>query len=105
MAKKSKNIEVIPETTTISFETFSEIGTYEINNLTRENPTCFNGMVRIKKYKITIELIEESKDVYAKRLQKLWDESDNHHDSQPIESTAHKFGIQLQGSRGSKRKK
>jgi len=32
-----------------SFETFREIGTYEINILSQDKPSCFNGIVRVKK--------------------------------------------------------
>ena len=47
MAKNKK----IPEETnkTISFETFNTFGAHEITNMTRTIPTCFNGMVKIKK--------------------------------------------------------
>lgn len=100
-----KNIEIIPEPTTISFETFSKIESYNISNLTKENPTCFNGDIRIEKYKVTIEKIDEPKEVYAERLQKMWDECDNHHHVQPLLNTAKQFGIELLGERGSKRKK
>ncbi len=58
----------------IVFETFQEIGSYEINNMTRDEPTCFNGYVRVKKYKVTIEEVHEPIDIIARRVQKLWDE-------------------------------
>ncbi len=89
----------------ISFETFKEIGNYEINNMKQNEPTCFNGHVSVSKCKITIEPVEESKEVYAERLQKLWDECDNHHHVHPISNLAKSYGIELKGSYGSKRPK
>lgn len=103
MAKNKKT----PEETNkiISFETFQTFGSHEICNMTRDIPTCFNGMVKIKKYKVTIEPIEESIDAYTKRLQDMWEKCDNHHHVAPIESVAKSLGIILKGNRGSKLKK
>ncbi len=49
--KKSKKIN--SKNSTISFETFREIGSYTIGNLKQEKADCFNGLVSIKKYKVT----------------------------------------------------
>ncbi|MEK6879597.1 MAG: hypothetical protein AABY22_08320 [Nanoarchaeota archaeon] len=56
----------------ISFETFSRIGDREIQDMKQNQPSCFNSTVRILKYKVTCELIEEPKEVYAERLNKIW---------------------------------
>ncbi len=79
----------------ISFETFVEIGSYEQSNLKREHPTCFNGNVNIVKYKVTIEPIEEPKEVYAERLNKLWEECNNSHHWNPLRAMAKKYGLEL----------
>lgn len=50
--KKSKKIN--SKNSTISFETFREIGSYTIGNLKQEKADCFNGLVSIKKYKVTL---------------------------------------------------
>lgn len=50
--KKSKKIN--SKNSTISFETFREIGSYTIGNLKQEKADCFNGLVSIKKYKVTV---------------------------------------------------
>lgn len=89
----------------ISFDTFRKIGFYEQLNLKREEPTCFNGGVSIRKYKVTIELIEEPNEVLAERLQKLWDECDNHHHWTPLKNAALQIGYELKGSAGSLQKK
>ena len=87
------------------FETFRDIRDYELNNLTQKEFSCFNGFVRIKKYRITIEEIEEPKEVYEQRLQKLWDECDNWHHWEPLQSEAKKIGYELVGSAGKNKPK
>jgi len=62
-----------------TIETFREITGYWLNELKKEDPSCFNSIVEVEKYRVTIEKIEEPKEVYQKRLQKLWDECTNHH--------------------------
>lgn len=84
----------------ISFETFMKFGVYEQMNLTREKPNCFNGIVSIQKYKITVEPIIDTNEVLAERLQKLWDETTNYHHWTPIENEAKKIGYTLKGSAG-----
>lgn len=89
---------------TVSFETFRKIGSYELSSLTNREPSCFNRDVSFKKWKVTIEPVEEPIEVYHGRLQKLWDECDNHHNWQPLQSAAKSIGYVLLGSAGSKRK-
>jgi|LakMenEpi03Aug12_release.lakeMendotaPanAssembly.Ray.scaffolds.fasta_scaffold00097_106 hypothetical protein len=101
MAKtKSKD-----DNSTICFETFKKIGAYEQSILEKKDATCFNGEVNIHKYKVTVEPIEEPKEVLAERLQKLWDECDNHHHWNPLQEAAEEIGYELKGSFGSLRKK
>ena len=88
----------------MSIETFRHVGDYELSNLCKSEPSCFNSYVGVEKFRITIEKIEESTEVYAARLQKLWDECDNHHDWMPLKNKAKQLGITLTGSAGSKRK-
>lgn len=54
------------------FETFKEIAPFEIRDLTREEPYCFNGFISVTKYCITIEKIVEPIEVYRDRLRKLY---------------------------------
>lgn len=102
--KKIKS-PIIKEERFISFETFRKIGSYEQPNLKSDNPTCFNGDVRIRKYKVTIELIEEPKDVIANRLQELWDNCDNHHHTSSLRFVAKEIGYELNGDYGNKKRK
>lgn len=85
---------------TQQFETFREIAAYERNNLKQKEPSSFNGWVRIKRYRITVEEIEEPKEVLCERLQKLWDECDNSHQWESLKATAKNLGYELKGSAG-----
>ena len=78
-----------------TFETFRKIDDWDIRALTKENPSCFNGDVNVEKHRITIEEIKEPKEVIAARLQKLWDECDNHHHRGPLQYAAKKIGYEF----------
>ena len=88
-----------------SFETFREIGDWTISQMTQKSPSCFNSNVRVERYKVTIEKIEEPKEVICARIQTIWDECDNHHNWRSIEEKANKYGYELKGHAGSNRKK
>lgn len=45
----------------------------------QEDPDCFNGQVRARRYRITIEAIEEDDDVVFERMQEMFDETNNMH--------------------------
>jgi len=79
----------------IVFETFRELGSFDVGRLSDDKPSCFNGKVAVRKYRVTIEEIEEPKEVLANRLLKLWHEEDNHHHWQPLKWTASKIGVEL----------
>jgi len=73
----------------------AKIDGYTKRNLRNDAPTCFNGMVRIRKYKVTIELVDEPIEVIRTRIQKMWDECDNHHHWEPLKAEAKKYGLEL----------
>lgn len=106
MAKKKKApekpIDIYPK----SIETFRKPD-WELNNMkyNATEPSCFNGSVSIKKYKVTAELIEEPIEVYQERLEKLWIESDNWHHRGPLQFAANEIGYVYKGDFGEKRKK
>lgn len=87
-------------------ETFRAIGDYEFNGYSFNNkePSCFNGAVNIKKYKITIEIVDEPLEIYNERLEKLWVESDNYHHYRPLQCVAESIGYSFKGKFGSQRK-
>lgn len=77
----------------VEIETFRKLGSYEAGRLTVDTPTCYNGMVRVKKYRITIEEIDEPIKVVQGRLQKLFDEHTNHHHHEPLQREAARLGM------------
>lgn len=87
----------------LAFVTFRKIGSYEVFNLTENKPSCFNNQVNIRKYKITIEPIEEPVEVLQERLQKLWDECDNMHHWRPLKDAAKEIGYEFKNNAGTKR--
>jgi hypothetical protein len=87
----------------IEFETFREIGSHEIGNMTSAGPSCFNGVVRFRRCRVRIDEIDEPKEVLAARIQALWDHTDNHHHWDPLRRAAAEIGYTLVGQHGSKR--
>lgn len=83
-------------------ETFRKLGDYEIRAMTSPCPSVFNGVVRVHRYRVTVERVEESPEVLWARLQDLWDASTNYHDADPLRSAAKKLGYEIQGQRGAK---
>lgn len=60
-----------------------------------KEPSCFNGIVNVRKYRVTVELVDEPNEVIIERIQKLWWGSRNHHDYQPLVLTAKQYGLEL----------
>lgn len=98
-------VKPILDDSIISFDTFRRLDLYDQHNLQNREPSCFNGNIRICKYKITIEPIEEPNEILCERLQKLWDECDNSHHFDPLKRAALQLGYELKGAAGSLRKK
>jgi hypothetical protein len=80
---------------TKTFETFRDIGPFELRQLTQNEPSCFNGLVRVEKYRVTVEKVQEPVEAIRARLQKMWDECDNHHHREPLARAGFKYGIDL----------
>lgn len=96
--KKPKK-DVVPRVNLV-FETFRDIGIYERANLEWVNPVCINQDVRVRKYRVTVEPVEEPIEALHARLQTLWDESKNSHDIAPLRRVAEELGYELKGNRG-----
>lgn len=77
-----------------TFETFSPISDFQIRMLTNDAPYCFNGNLSVRKYRVTIEPIDEPIEVLRDRLQKLWDECTNHHQWDVMRAEAEKLGME-----------
>lgn len=95
MAKKPAPKVVPPEPTIRIIETFRKIGNYELGSLTAPEPSCFNGRVSIRRYRVTVELIDEPEEVLQARVQKLWDECNNSHHWGPLQEAAKSLNLDL----------
>jgi hypothetical protein len=94
MAKKKQQKSPYP----FSVETFGDV--HPNMFYTHNEPSAFNGIVRIRKKRITVEEVDEPIEVLCERLQKLWENTDNHHLYQPILTEAEKLGYKLKGEFG-----
>lgn len=101
MSKPKRSDSVEP----IEFETFIPPDSWALRELRQHEPSCFNGIVRVRKYRVTVTPIEESTDVLRERLEKMWVKSDNSHHYQPLMDAAKSLGISLDNHKfGSQRK-
>ena len=78
-----------------SFETFRRPDAYVESQLTQHEPSCFNGQVSVRRYRVTFEEVEEPGEVLIERVRKLWRETDNFHHWEPLQATARELGIEL----------
>jgi hypothetical protein len=86
-----------------TIETFREVGDYELRGMASERPSVFNNTVSVRRYRVTIELIDEPIEVIHARLIDLWERCDNHHHWDPLRHQAKKYGLDLDGyQRGSR---
>ena len=85
------------------FITYHKFGEWEVAQLQRTEPSAFNGIVCVRKYRVTVQEIVESEDTIRQRIQELcWncDNSDEHAALQrearvcgmDVSSTALEFG-------------
>lgn len=63
----------------LSLTTFRDIGPFEIGQLRQDEPSCFNGQIRVRRFRIYVEPIPEEESILIGRLQKLYDNSTNIH--------------------------
>lgn len=83
--------------------TFREIDTYAIGQMTQAKPSSFNGMVRVRKYRVTVELVDEPIETIRARIIDLWERCHNHHQWNAIHTEAARYGLDLTPyQRGSK---
>ncbi|HDZ04862.1 hypothetical protein LCGC14_0371050 [marine sediment metagenome] len=61
----------------------------------QKEPSCFNGMVSLEKYRFTVEKIKEPVELYRERLIKIWKLTDNYHHTYPLIEKAKELGISL----------
>lgn len=75
-------------------ETYRAMGAYELGQLEQREPSAWNGEIRIRRYRITVELIDEPIEVLRERLRRLWrTEERNHHRVDPMRAMAKRLGM------------
>jgi len=79
----------------VVFETFNGYITSSMQRFDDKQPSCFNGYVNVRKYRVTIEIVPEPDEVIRERIIKLWRMCDNHHHWTPLKSAAAKVGLKL----------
>lgn len=96
MARRPKPISpppISPPPYPMVFETLSEpfINKHDME----KEPSCSNGIVNVRRYRITVELIDEPIEVIRERILKLWYACDNWHHWSPLKSAAARVGLVL----------
>lgn len=90
-----KKKEVVAEPKVRVIETFRNIGEWELSRLKQDNPDVFNGFCSVRKYRITVELIDEPIEIIHQRIQELSDKSKNMHHWEPLRREAKKYGYEI----------
>lgn len=79
------------------FESFDDNEWGLASNATRfREPEAFNQRVRVRRFRTTVELVEEPREVIAERIRKLWRENSNHHDREALMAAAAEYGVKLE---------
>ena len=92
---KKSEIKIPSESWPIVFETYRQIGDWEVKTLKQDEPTCFNGIINYRRYRVTVELIEEPQATLIDRVKKLIRECDNHHHYRPLAVVARHLGFEI----------
>lgn len=92
--RKKQLIPTQPPPTRYELETFRSLGHWQLQNLAGVKPSCFNGQVSIRKWRVTFERIEEPKEILAERVRQLWRECDNMHHVSPLKAAAAELNIE-----------
>lgn len=58
-------------------------------------PSCLNGVIQVRRYRVTVELIDEPVDDIRARIVGLWRTCDNHHHWDSLRKAAAKVGLEL----------
>lgn len=101
-AKRVRKPRLVRQPKKIEFETFRSIKMeYEISWMAQSKPSVFdNNEVRIRKNKITVEVMDEPEHILQARLQKLWNEELNEDNRNALMYEARKLGYELEGEMG-----
>ena len=86
-----------------NIETYKDLA-YIAKNLATDEPYVWNGELFIKRHRVIIEEIEESREVIIEKLEKMYRECDNHHNVAPIRAEAKRLKHTLKSEYGCERK-
>lgn len=78
----------------IEFETFLPLSSWHRSQLEDKVPSAVNK-VRVRKYRVVWEEIEEPVEVIRERIQKLWNECTSHHRWAGLRAAAKEVGLEL----------
>jgi hypothetical protein len=78
-----------------TFQTFFPVGTHNIRDWTQSKPSSFNALIRVKKYRVTIEEVQEPEDVIIDRLVELYKNADSYRERAAIEDYAEACGFNI----------
>ena len=94
---KKKDMPKPHEPYRIEMETMRQpwVSSRDITASMVETPDAINGYVYVRRYKVTVEMIEEPIEVIQARIQELWDNCTNHHNWKPLQSMAARYGMEL----------
>jgi hypothetical protein len=81
-------------------ETFRDPRGYSLLQLVQKSPSCFNGIVSVYRWRVTVELIEEPVEVITERLEKLFRKADNSYHFEPLRKEARNLGYKFTGMFG-----
>jgi len=103
MARSKQKVSP-PEPERQVFETFQRPSYYLLRGLERNAPDVFNGQAHVRRWRVTVEPIEEADDVIYARLLDLWERSANMHEFDPLRAAARALGRELPSERLGKRR-
>jgi len=81
---------------TIQFETIGRPTQHQIEGLMRSGATVLNRQVRVERYRVTIERIEEPKEVIKQRLEDLLGQRLHMDNRAAVRAEAKRLGITLE---------
>jgi hypothetical protein len=93
-----------PEPERVVFETYRRPSAFSLDHFRQAVPGCANGEVSVRRWRVTVEPIEEPVEVLYARLLDLWERCDNHHHWGPLKAEARKLGCMLPAERMSVRR-
>jgi hypothetical protein len=88
----------------VMFETYHRPSKHVLDQLRQELPSCCSGEVSVRRWRVTVEMIEEPVEVLYARMLDLWERCDNHHHWGPLKAEAARWGFKLPPERMSVRR-